>query len=68
MTDLHLRILRMIASQRQRRLDDDDATALTGDNASADHRRSLEQAAGQTKANVAAAEARRHSPRLRRAR
>jgi hypothetical protein len=59
MTDLHLRILRMVANQRQRRLEDHKATDLTGGMASADRRRSLEQPAGHTKANVAAAEARR---------
>jgi hypothetical protein len=68
LTDLHLRILRMIASQRQRRLEDHDATELTGDTAFALHRRHLERAAGQTKANVAAAEARRRFPRSRRTR
>lgn len=62
MTDLHLRILRMIANHRQRRLEHHDATDLTGDTGSADHRRNLEQAAGQTKARVAAAEARRTPP------
>ena len=49
MTDLHLRILRLIANQRQRRLEDHDETDLTGDTASADHRRGLEQAAGRPK-------------------
>ena len=68
MTDLHLRILRMIANQRQRRLEDHDAADLTGDTASAEHRRGLAQAAGKTKANVAAAEARRRFPRRRRTR
>jgi hypothetical protein len=66
MTDLHLRILRMIANQRQRRLEDHDATDLTGYTASAGHRRGLERAAGQSRANVAAAEARRRFPRPRR--
>jgi len=56
LTDSHIRILRMVAKQRQRELaDHDDA-----DTASADRRRHLEQAAGRTKTNVAAAEARRH--------
>jgi hypothetical protein len=58
----------MIANQRQRRLEDHDATDLTGDTASADDRRGLEQAAGKTQANVAAAEARRRFPRRRRTR
>jgi hypothetical protein len=67
-TDLHLRILRMIANQRQRRLEDHNATDRAGGMSSADRRRSLEQAAGHTKANVAAAEARRRSRRPRRTR
>lgn len=66
MTDPPLRILRTIASQRQRRREGHDATKLSGDTACAVHRRSLERAAGQTKANVAAAEARRRFPRARR--
>jgi hypothetical protein len=67
MTDLHLRILRMIAKQRQRDLEDHDA-GPSDDTASAHKRRDLEQAAGQTKANVSAAESRRRFPRPRRAR
>lgn len=63
MTDLHLRILRMVAKQRQRELDDHDAADHAGEAASAGHRRDLEQAAGRTQANVAAAEARRRFPR-----
>jgi hypothetical protein len=59
MTDLHLRILRMVATQRQRELDDHDAVDPAGGPSSADHRRDLERAVGQTKANVAAAEIRR---------
>jgi hypothetical protein len=59
MTDLHLRILRMVAMQRQRELDDHAAADHVGGPSSADHRRDLERAAGQTKANVAAAEVRR---------
>ena len=62
MTDLHLRLLRLVAKQRQRKLDDHDAADHTGDAESAGHRRDLEQAAGRTKANVTAAEARRTSP------
>ncbi len=62
MSDLHLRILRMVAKHRQRELDDHDATDQSSDPASAGHRRDLERTAGRTKANVAAAEARRHYP------
>lgn len=59
MTDIHLRILRLLASQRQRELDDHDAAEHTGDSKSAGHRRELAHAAGRTRAGVAAAEARR---------
>lgn len=59
MTDVHLRILRMVARQRQQELDAHDAADHIGDAASTGDRRDLEQAAGRTKANVAAAEARR---------
>jgi hypothetical protein len=58
-TDLHLRVRRMVAKQRQRELDDHDTAGRTSDTASAGDRRDLEHAAGRTKANVAAAEARR---------
>lgn len=64
MTDVHLRILRLLATQRQRELDDHDGADHTGDGGSAGRRRELEQAAGQTRARVAAAEARRRYPRL----
>ena len=60
MSDSHLRILRMLAKHRQRQLADHDAAEYTGDTAPAGCRRELEQAAARTKANVAAAEARRH--------
>lgn len=62
MTDLHLRILRMVAKQRQRELDDHNAADHT-DRASAERRGDLERVAGQTEANLAAAEARRRRPR-----
>jgi hypothetical protein len=58
-TDLHLRILRLVAKQRQRELDDHDATDHNRGSASAARRRDLDHAAGRTSANVAAAEARR---------
>jgi hypothetical protein len=63
MSDLHLRILRMLAKQRRRELDDHDAADHTGDAASPGRRRELKRAAAQAKANVAAAEARRRYPR-----
>jgi len=63
MSDLHLRILRILAKQRQRELDDHDAAEHTGDAASPGRRCELERAAARTKANVAAAEARRRYPR-----
>jgi hypothetical protein len=62
MTDLHLRILRMVAKQRQRELDDHDATDRAGGLASAGQRRDLQQASGRADASVAAAEARRRYP------
>ena len=57
MTDLHLRILRIVAERRQRELDDDDGQA--SDHSSAGRRRDLERAAWRSKAIVAAAQARR---------
>jgi len=68
MTDLHLRILRMVAEQRQRALDDHNAADHAADPRSGEHRRDLARAAGQTKAKVAAAEARRRRPRRARGR
>jgi hypothetical protein len=67
-TDFHLSILRMVATKRQRELDGHDAVDHAGGPASAGRRHDLEQAAGRTKANVAAAEARRRYPQLGRAR
>jgi hypothetical protein len=64
MTDLHLRILRLIAKRRQSELDDDEAADRTGDPGSAGRRHNLEHAAARTGANAAAAEARRRYPRL----
>ncbi len=62
MTDIHLRILRLLATQRQRELDDDDAAEHTGDGGSAGRRRELAHVAGRTRAGVAAPEARRRNP------
>jgi hypothetical protein len=58
MTDLHLRILRVVAERRQRELDND-ADGQAGDHPSAGRRRDLERAAWRSKAMVAAAQARR---------
>jgi hypothetical protein len=63
MTDLHLRILRLIAKRRQSGLGDLDADGHTHGRASAGRRRDLEKAARRAKANVAAAQARRRHPR-----
>jgi hypothetical protein len=58
MTDVHLRILRLLARQRQRELDEHDAAGHP-DASSGGRRHELERSAGRTRANVAAAEARR---------
>jgi hypothetical protein len=63
MTDLHLRILRIIAKHRQSALEDHDAAGPTHSRASAGRRSDLEKAARRTKANFAAAQARRRYPR-----
>jgi hypothetical protein len=55
-----MRVLWKLAKHRRRQLADHDAAAHTGDTAPAGCGRDLEQAAGRTKANVAAAEPRRH--------
>ncbi len=57
MTDLHLRILRMVAKRRQQELDEHD-TAARGP-ASVGRRRDLKRAAGRSEANLVAAQARR---------
>ena len=59
MSDVHLRILRLLAGQRQRELAEHDAAGHPGGPACAGRRRELERAAGRTRANVATAEARR---------
>jgi hypothetical protein len=68
MTDLHLRILRMVAKRRQQELDDHDAADHPRGPASAGRRRDLKRAAGRTKANLVAAQARRRHRWPRRAR
>lgn len=64
MTDLPLRILRLLAKQRQRELDDHDGAEHNADAGSAVRRRELDRAAARTGANVAAAETRRRYRRL----
>lgn len=59
MTDLHIRILRLVAHQMQRELDHHDAADHAADTASARRRRHLTQAARRTRARVADAEAQR---------
>jgi hypothetical protein len=46
MTDLHLRILRMVAKRRQRGLDDHNTAEHAADPRSGEHRRDLARAAG----------------------
>jgi len=63
MTDRHLRILRLMAQQRQLELRNYDADhngdAVSPDHRSPDHRQHLERAATRTSARVADAQARR---------
>jgi hypothetical protein len=63
MTDPHIRILRLMAHQRQRELRNYEAVDHTGDAVFADRRQHLERAATQTSARVADAQARRRPPR-----
>ena len=59
MSDLHIRILRLVAHQRQRELDDHDAVEHAEDTASTGQRRQLVRIATRTRARVADAQARR---------
>jgi hypothetical protein len=59
MTDPHIRILRLIAHQRQRKLSNYDTTDHHGDAVSTDRRQHLQQAATRTSARMADAQARR---------
>ena len=59
MSDRHIRILRVVARHRQRKLDDHDAAANVPDATSTSRRRELARAAARTRARVTAAEARR---------
>ena len=64
MTDLHFHIRGLLARQRQRDLDDQDVPDPTSDTASAGRLGDVERTAGRTRANVAAAAARRRYARL----
>jgi hypothetical protein len=59
MSDRHIRILRVVARHRQRKLDDHDAAANIPAATSASRRRELALVAKRTRARLAAAEARR---------
>jgi hypothetical protein len=59
-TDLHLRILRFVAQQRQQELDDHDAADHGGETAAAGRRRHLKRIAILARGRVAEAEKRRH--------
>jgi hypothetical protein len=60
-SDRHIRVLRVLARHRQRRLDQHDGAAVA--HAGSDARRDdLERVAGRARARVAAAEARRRQP------
>ena len=64
-TDSHIRILRLIAHQRQRELRNHDAADHNGDAISTDRRQNLERAATRTRARVADAQTRRRQTRTR---
>jgi hypothetical protein len=65
-SDSHIRILRLMAHQTQRDLDDHDALDHAGDTASPGRRHDLVRTATRTRGRVAAAQARRryHEPVL----
>jgi hypothetical protein len=63
--DRHIRILRLMAQQRQRALRSFDASRYDGDLGSLDDRRYLERAATRTSARVADAQARRRRSSMR---
>jgi hypothetical protein len=62
MTDPHVRILQLMAHQRQRDLRNYDAVDHDGDSVSTDRRHHLERSATRTTARVADAQARRRQP------
>ena len=61
MTDRHIRILRLVAHNAQRELDDDHSLDHIGDTASTGRREHLERAAARTRARVADADQRRRN-------
>ena len=61
MTDRHMRILRHMARQTQRKLDHHDTLEPAGDAASSDRHDYLEHAANRTRGQVAGAEQRRRA-------
>lgn len=63
MTDPHIRILRLVAHQAQRELDDHHSLNHIADTASIGRREHLERAAAQTRARVADAGERRRNRR-----
>jgi hypothetical protein len=63
MTDRHIRILRLVARQAQRELDDHHSLNHIGDSASTGRREHLERAAARTSARVADADERRRNRR-----
>jgi hypothetical protein len=63
MTDTHIRILRLMAHQRQRELRNYNASNDKSDPIPSDRREHLEQAATRTSARVADAQARRRQLR-----
>ena len=62
MSDPHIGILRQVARQRQRDLDDHESVDHLGDPGSAARRQDLARTATRTRARVAAAQARRRYP------
>ena len=61
MTDRHIRILRLVAHQAQRELDDDHSLDHIEDTASTGRREHLERAAARTRARVTDADQRRRN-------
>jgi hypothetical protein len=62
-TDRHIRLLRLMAHQRQRELRNHDAVDHDGDPISTERRRTLERAATRTSARVTDAQTRRRQTR-----
>ena len=62
MTDIHLRILGVMARDNQRRLTEHDAAEVAPAAGTAERRQDLQTTATRTRARVAAAQARRRNP------